>query len=273
MNKDTINIINKAIKEDIPTIDISSHYLFTDELSEGKFIAKENGIISGIDVCQETFKIVDDSTVFEIIKKNGEAVKKGDIIAKVKGKTKSILMSERVGLNFLQRMSGIASITKKFVDQTKGFETIILDTRKTTPLLRKFEKRAVLDGGGTNHRMNLSEMVMLKDNHIKAAGSIIEAVKIVRENVGRLIKIEVEIENLDEFEKALRSDCDIIMLDNMTNEQMKECVKLNNHLKFLEASGNMTLERISSVCQTGVDSISVGSLTHSYTSLDISLKF
>ncbi|MCK5731793.1 MAG: carboxylating nicotinate-nucleotide diphosphorylase [Tenericutes bacterium] len=268
-----MNIVKAALVEDIPTIDISSHYLFTKEISSGRFIAKEAGVISGIDVCKETFEIVDSETEFVVLKDNGSTVEKGDIIAKVKGKSKSLLMSERVGLNFLQRMSGIASLTRQFVEQTAGFNTKILDTRKTTPLLRFLEKRAVVDGGGTNHRMNLSEMVMLKDNHIKAAGSIINAVEVVRKNVGRDILIEVEVESIEKFNEALRSDCDVIMLDNMNNKLMLECVILNNHLKILEASGNMTLERIRGVCLTGVDTISVGGLTHSYSSLDISLKF
>lgn len=273
MNKEIITIIEGALKEDIPTIDVSSHYLFHDELSKGSFIAKEHGVISGIDVCKETFRQVDESTVFEIHKNNGEEVVVGDIIATVQGKTKSILMSERVGLNFLQRMSGIATMTKAFVEQTKGYKTAILDTRKTTPLLRILEKQAVKDGGGTNHRMNLSDMVMLKDNHIKAAGSITEAVAKVKKELSPNIRIEVEVETLSAFLEALQTDVDIVMLDNMSNELMKECVALNQHKKILEASGNMTLDRISSVCKTGVDTISVGALTHSYKSLDISLKF
>ncbi len=273
MNKELKTIIVKALKEDIPTIDVSSHYLFQDEISEGKFIAKEAGVISGIDICEEVFATIDPDTKFTIHKNNGDVVKIGDIIAECKGKTKSILMSERVGLNFLQRMSGIASLTKKFVDETKGFDTVILDTRKTTPLLRMLEKRAVVDGGATNHRMNLSEMVMLKDNHIKAAKSLTDAVNKVRQNVGKNMKIEVEVEDLDKFKEALASSADIIMLDNMSNSLMSECVLLNKKQKVLEASGNMTVDRIKLVCQTGVDTISVGGLTHSYTSLDISLKF
>lgn len=268
-----IKRIKEALKEDIPTKDISSVYLFNDEVSEGNFIAKENGVLSGIDICRMVFEIVDSKTEFLILKQNGEKVKKGEVIAKVKGKTKSILMSERVGLNFLQRMSGIATMTNKFVQETDGFNTVILDTRKTTPLLRAFEKQAVRDGGGTNHRMSLSDMVMLKDNHLKAANSIIEACDIVREQVGKDILIEVEVETIDKFKEALASCADVIMLDNMSNEVMTECVKLNKSRKSLEASGNMTLNRIRSVCKTGVDKISVGGLTHSYKSLDISLKF
>ena len=273
MNNEINTIIKNALKEDIPTIDVSSHFLFTNQESYGDFIAKEDGVISGIDVCEEVFRTVDETTEFTILKPNGSFVKKGDIIAKVKGKTKSILMSERVGLNFLQRMSGVATLTNAFVKETQGFSTAILDTRKTTPLLRILEKQAVIDGGGTNHRMNLSEMVMLKDNHIKAAGSIINAVELVRRNVGKNMKIEVEVENLEKFKEALNSDADIIMLDNMSNDLMATCVKLNNHRKVLEASGNMTVDRIKSVCSTGVDTISVGAITHSYPSLDISLKF
>lgn len=268
-----INKIQEALKEDIPTIDISSAYLFDKEVSVGHFIAKEEGVISGIDVCQTTFSVVDQSCVFEIYKVNGDSVSVGDIIAKVTGPTKSILMAERVALNFLQRMSGIATMTSRFVAETKGCNTKILDTRKTTPTLRWFEKRAVKDGGGTNHRLSLSDMVMLKDNHLKASASIIDAVSTVRKHVGQTIKIEVEVETLDAFKKALQSDCDMIMLDNMSLAMMRECVKLNNGSKLLEASGNMTLDRISAVCETGVDFISVGSLTHSYQSLDISLKF
>ena len=273
MNKQMISKIKEALKEDIPTIDVSSHYLFNNEVSQGRFIAKENGIISGIEVCKKVFEIVDSNTELIILKHNGDSVIKGEVIAEVKGKTKSILQSERVGLNFLQRMSGIATMTKKFVDETNGFDTIILDTRKTTPTLRYFEKQAVVDGGGINHRMNLSDMVMLKDNHLKAANSIIEACKFVRSKVGQDMKIEVEVETLEKFKEALDSDTDIIMLDNMSNKLMTKCVMLNRRKKVLEASGNMTVDRIKSVCATGVDSISVGGLTHSYTSLDISLKF
>lgn len=273
MSKEIKEIIKRALEEDIPTIDVSSHYLFQDEQSEGRFIAKEAGVISGIDVCKLTFEFVDKDTEFIILKDNGSTVVPGDVIATVNGKTKSILMSERVGLNFLQRMSGIATMTNQFVKAVAGYPTKILDTRKTTPTLRILEKRAVLDGGGTNHRMTLSDMVMLKDNHLKAAKSLTEAVNTVRANLGKEMKIEVEVETLQAFKEALNSDADIIMLDNMSNELMRQCVELNQHKKLLEASGNMTLERVESVAKTGVDYISVGGLTHSYRSLDISLKF
>lgn len=273
MNKEIKEIITRALQEDVPTIDVSSTYLFRDEVSTGRFIAKEAGVISGIDVCRETFLSVDPAVVFTVLKNNGTKVEVGDIIATVAGRTKSILMAERVGLNFLQRMSGIASMTKRFVDEISGYPTKILDTRKTTPTLRILEKRAVVDGGGTNHRMNLSDMVMLKDNHLKAAGSIVDAVENVREKVGTEMRIEVEVESIEALREAMNSDCDIIMLDNMSNDLMQECVKINNRKKLLEASGNMTLDRVRSVAATGVDFISVGGLTHSYKSLDISLKF
>ena len=273
MNKEIEDIIIRALKEDIPDIDVSSEYLFDNQISNGKFIAKEAGIISGIDVCKETFRIIDESVDFSILRSNGDYVEKGEVIAKVRGKTKSILMSERVGLNFLQRMSGIATMTHEFMQQTKGTDTVILDTRKTTPLLRILEKQAVRDGGGTNHRMNLSDMVMLKDNHIKAAGSITKAVEIVRMQVGKDMLIEVEVETMEQFQEALESDANVIMLDNMSTAMMKQCVKINNKQKKLEASGNMTLDRIREVAETGVDMISVGALTHSYKSMDISLKF
>ncbi|MFP4478110.1 MAG: carboxylating nicotinate-nucleotide diphosphorylase [Candidatus Izemoplasmatales bacterium] len=266
-------IIKQALIEDIPTIDVSSEYLFKDDISTGAFIAKEDGVISGMDICQAVFKEVDETVEFNILKNNGDEVKKGMVIATVKGLSKSILKAERVGLNFLQRMSGIASMTKKFVNETKGTQTKILDTRKTTPLLRILEKKAVQDGGGKNHRMSLSDMVMLKDNHLKASGGIIKAVEKVKKHLDSKMKIEVEVESIEQLKQALMTDADIIMLDNMTIEDMKEAVKINNGMKLLEASGNMILSRIKDVASTGVDYISVGALTHSYQSMDISLKF
>ncbi len=273
MNEEIIRIIKNALAEDIPNLDVSSEYLFTDEVSHGKFIAKEPGVISGIDVCRETFRIVDPDINFLIFARNGTHVLKGDIIATVEGRTKSLLKAERVGLNFMQRMSGIATLTNMFVAKTRGTKAKILDTRKTTPNLRILEKQAVRDGGGTNHRLNLSDMVMLKDNHLKAAESLCEAVAKVKKKIPADMKIEVEVENYEQFSQALSSAADIIMLDNMSIEQMKKCVEMNQGKKLLEASGNMTLERIEAVAMTGIDYISVGALTHSYKSLDISLKF
>ena len=271
--KDIDSIIEEAIKEDIPAGDISSIYLFHDQESFGNFIAKEDGIISGMKVCKRTFEIVDPSVHFKVMKHDGDAVLKGDIIATVQGKTVSILAAERVGLNFLQRMSGIATMTRQYVLETEGTKAEILDTRKTTPLLRMLEKQAVKDGLGRNHRMSLSDMVMLKDNHLKATTSIKDAVDTVKKHIEPGIKIEVEVESITMFKEALESDCDIIMLDNMSLEDMRTCVEINLGKKKLEASGNMTFDRIKGVAQTGVDYISVGALTHSYKSLDISLKF
>lgn len=271
--KEIDQMIQLALQEDMPNGDISTDFLFTDQVSTANFIAKENGIISGMNLVERTFYFVDSEVQFTPLCQNGDEVKKGQIIAMVSGKTASILKGERVGLNFLQRMSGIATLTNQFVKKTANSNTTILDTRKTTPTLRLIEKQAVRDGGGQNHRLNLSDMVMLKDNHIKAAGSITSAVEIVKKHVSKEIKIEVEVETMSQFLEALKTECDIIMLDNMSNDLMAECVKINQHTKKLEASGNMTLDRIEAVCATGVDYISVGALTHSYQSLDISLKF
>ena len=272
MNKTIDEFIKSALKEDIPTVDVSSEYLFTDEVSEGTFTAKEDCVISGIDIAKRVFEIVDPSVLFKIINHNGTFVETGTIIAIVQGKTKSILQAERLALNIMQRMSGIATMTRLFVNETRGTNTVILDTRKTTPNLRLFEKRAVLDGGGINHRMSLSDQVMLKDNHINAASSITNAVEIVRKKVGPDMKIEVEVETFEQYVEACNTSCYIIMLDNMSTDLMSKCIAYN-HDKFLEASGNMTLDRIKEVASTGVDSISVGALTHSYKSADISLKF
>ncbi len=272
MNKQIDKIIYDAFEEDMPSIDVTTDNLFDDQLSEGVFIAKEDGVLSGIKVMQRVFQISDDDIYIKIINHDGTYVEKGDIIAIISGRAKSILKAERIALNLMQRMSGVATLTKRFVDQVSNNYTKILDTRKTTPNLRILEKQAVVHGGGINHRMSLSDQVMIKDNHIKAAGSITKAVEIVKSKIDQSIKIEVEVETFDQFLEAINTECDIIMLDNMSNELMKKCVEHNRN-KLLEASGNMTIDRISSVSETGVDFISVGALTHSYTSLDISLKF
>ena len=266
-------IIHNALKEDMPVGDITTDNLFKDEKSVAHFIAKASGVMSGVSVAYETFKQVDPTVQFNIFLSDGSRVKKGDLIASVSGLSSSILKAERVALNFMQRMSGIASLTDLFVAQTAGTHAKILDTRKTTPNLRVLEKQAVRDGGGINHRMNLSEMVMIKDNHIQAAGSITKAVATLKNKIQSSIKMEVEVESIEQLKEALKTQTDIIMLDNMSCSMMAECVKITAHQKLLEASGNMTLERIKDVALTGVDYISVGALTHSYDSLDISLKF
>lgn len=264
-------IIKDALNEDMPQGDITTDNLISDEhKSKAYLIAKEDGVLSGIEVFKRVFYLLGDNVEITLLKKDGDKVFKLDHIAELYGSTKTILKGERVALNLLQRMSGIASTTALYVSKLNG-NTKLLDTRKTTPNLRYLEKMAVVDGGGTNHRYSLSDMVMLKDNHIEAAGSITNAVSIMKSKTN--VKIEVEVETIDEFKEALNTKCDIIMLDNMNTSMMEECVKLNNGLKQLEASGNMTLDRISEVSSTGVDFISVGALTHSPKALDISLKF
>ena len=272
MNKIIDEIIINALKEDIPTIDVTTDNLFSSEVSEGVFIAKEPGIISGIEVMRRVFELVDKDVHFKVINGDGLKVENGNVIAIISGKSSSILKGERVALNIFQRMCGVATLTSKFVNEVGDLKTKILDTRKTTPNLRILEKMAVIHGGGINHRYSLSDQVMIKDNHIKAAGSITRAVEMVKSKIDHSIIIEVEVEDYTQFLEAIKTDCDIVMLDNMTNVLMKKCVE-NNEGKLLEASGNMVIDRIKGVAQTGVDFISVGELTHSYKAMDISLKF
>ena len=274
MDKKAIELIKEALIEDGVDNDITTLNLVSkDKMLTGSFIVKATGVVSGIDVAKEVFKQINPRIKTEILKANGTFVNRGDVIATIEGPIRDILRGERVALNFLQRMSGIAATTAKFVQELAGTNCKILDTRKTTPLLRVFERQAVRDGGGENHRFNLSDRVLIKDNHIAASGSIQDAVSILRKAVGRGMIIEVEVETLDEFMEALNTSADVIMLDNMSNEVMKKCVELNEGKKKLEASGNMELKKVRSVALLGVDYISVGSLTHSYKALDISLKF
>lgn len=274
MDKKAIELIKEALIEDGVDNDITTLNLVSkDKMLTGSFIVKATGVVSGIDVAKEVFKQINPRIKMEILKVNGTFVNRGDVIATIEGPMRDILRGERVALNFLQRMSGIAATTAKFVQELAGTNCKILDTRKTAPLLRVFERQAVRDGGGENHRFNLSDRVLIKDNHIAASGSIQDAVSILRKSVGRGMIIEVEVETLDEFMEALNTSADVIMLDNMSNEVMKKCVELNEGKKKLEASGNMELKKVRSVALLGVDYISVGSLTHSYKALDISLKF
>lgn len=274
MDKKAIELIKEALIEDGVDNDITTLNLVSkDKMLTGSFIVKATGVVSGIDVAKEVFKQINPRIKMEILKANGTFVNRGDVIATIEGPMRDILRGEIVALNFLQRMSGIAATTAKFVQELAGTNCKILDTRKTAPLLRVFERQAVRDGGGENHRFNLSDRVLIKDNHIAASGSIKDAVSILRKAVGRGMIIEVEVETLDEFMEALNTSADVIMLDNMSNEVMKKCVELNEGKKKLEASGNMELKKVRSVALLGVDYISVGSLTHSYKALDISLKF
>lgn len=273
MNDFTIdNIIINALKEDMPNGDVTVDNLIDpEEISSAKLIAKADGIISGIEVFKRVFELIDDEVEINLLVKDGQRVTNKELIATLHGRTQTLLKGERTALNLLQRMSGIATETNKYVEVCQK-PCEILDTRKTMPNLRYLDKKAVKDGGGTNHRYCLSDMVMIKDNHIDACGSISKAVALAKEKTSG-VKIEVEVETIEQLKEALNTECDIIMLDNMSNELMAECVKINDHKKKLEASGNMTLERIPSVSALGVDYISVGALTHSVKALDISLKF
>lgn len=268
------NMIENALREDIGTGDITTLSTIDSEIiTHGVFIAKEEGVICGIEIVRRVFEILDPDIFFENILSDGDIAGKGDIIGKISGKAVSILTGERVALNFLQHLSGIASQTKKLSDRIKGTGAVIADTRKTTPGLRVLEKYAVKTGGGSNHRFNLSDGVLIKDNHIKACGSIKNAVKLAKKNIPHTLKIEVEVENNEQIDEALESGADIIMLDNMSIEQMTAAVKRINSRAITEASGNMGEKDIFKVARTGVDIISVGSLTHTVRAMDISLRF
>jgi nicotinate-nucleotide pyrophosphorylase (carboxylating) len=266
------DIIKNALKEDISSQDISTvSTVPEDSISMVDLIAKEEGIIAGLSVFKRVFELLGPVEV-NLLKKDGDLVQPGMLLADIKGSTRVLLSGERVALNFLQRMSGIATLTSKFVTEIKGTNAKLLDTRKTTPGLRILEKYSVKIGGGDNHRFNLSDGIMLKDNHIAAAGGIKKAVSLAKASSSFVRKIEVEVENIDMLLEALEADADIIMLDNMSISAMKEAVKIVGYKALTEASGNITLENIRTVAETGVDYISVGALTHSYKVLDLSMK-
>lgn len=267
------DIIKRALEEDINYIDLATDYLLDDnDVSSAEFIAKADGILCGIDIAARVFAFIDRDVKTDIKLRDGEKVKKGDVIAVVTGKTKSILKGERTSLNILQHMSGISTETAKYAECCRGTKAHVTETRKTLPGLRGLEKYAVTVGGGKNHRFNLSDGAMLKDNHIDAYGSLSNAVNALREKVGHMVKIEVEVRNEDELREALDCRADVIMLDNMTPAQMKKCVEIADGKAVLEASGNVTLSNMAEVAATGVDIVSVGALTHSVKAFDISLK-
>lgn len=267
------DIIKRALSEDINYIDVATDYLLDDDdMSAARFVSKAEGVICGIDIAARVFTYIDKDVTFEILVKDGGKVAKGDIIATVSGRTKSILKGERTALNILQHMSGIATETAKYAECCKGTRAHVTETRKTLPGLRGLEKYAVTVGGGKNHRYNLSDGAMLKDNHIDAYGSLTNAVNALREKIGHMVKIEVEVRNEEELREALACKADVIMLDNMTTEQMKKCVEIADGKAVLEASGNVTLANMAEVAATGVDIVSVGALTHSVKAFDISLK-
>lgn len=267
------DVIKRAITEDINYIDVATDYLLDEnEKSKAKFIAKADGVLCGIEVAMRVFQLLDEKFTYTLYQKDGENVKKGDIIAEIEGRTIYLLKGERTALNLLQHMSGIATLTNECVKQIEGTEATIADTRKTLPGLRSLQKYAVTCGGGKNHRYNLSDCAMLKDNHIDAKGGITPAVKALREKIGHTVKIEVETRTLEEVKEALSAGADIIMLDNMDNDTMAEAVKIVNKKALLEASGNLTPERLRSVALLGVDILSIGALTHSVSAFDISMR-
>jgi len=268
------DFINSALDEDIGTGDITTLACVPESaVSNGFFIAKEPGVISGLNVLKRVFELIDSTVSVTTLVNDGEHVKTGDIIAEISGPSRAILTGERTALNLLQHMSGIATKTAEAVREVEGTKTKILDTRKTTPGLRVLDKYAVKCGGGTNHRFNLADGVLIKDNHIKAAGGITNAVYSVQKNNPNTLRIEVETENLEQIKEALNAGADIIMLDNMTPELMTEAVKLIDGKALTEASGNMGERDLKTIAETGVDFISIGALTHSIKAMDISLRF
>jgi nicotinate-nucleotide pyrophosphorylase (carboxylating) len=266
-------IIQRALDEDIGDGDVTTNTTIPIEaMASGEFIAKAEGIVAGLQVAQLAFELVDARVQFLTLIHDGEEVKHGDVIATVSGSARALLTAERTALNFMQRMSGIATLTHRFVEAIKFSHAIILDTRKTAPGLRLLDKWAVRLGGGQNHRIGLYDMVLIKDNHIAAVGSITEAVKRVRSLDRQHRPIEVEVKNLAELREALALKPDRILLDNMSPDKMREAVKITARRVPLEASGNVSLESIADIAATGVDFISIGALTHSVRALDISLE-
>ena len=262
-----------ALKEDITQEDVSTNAVMPEpKQGEVNLICKQDGVICGLEVFERVFKLLDETVVFETELKDGDKVTKGQLMGVVKGDIRALLSGERVALNYLQRMSGIASYTHSVASLLEGSKTKLLDTRKTTPNMRIFEKYAVRVGGGYNHRYNLSDGVLLKDNHIGAAGSVTKAVQMAKEYAPFVRKIEIEVETLEQVKEAVEAGADIIMLDNMTPEVMKQAVELINGRAQTECSGNITKENIQKIRDIGVDFVSSGALTHSAPILDISMK-
>lgn len=262
-----------TLKEDITYEDVSANAVMPeDKQGRADLICKQDGIICGLDVFKRVFELLDPRSRFESDYKDGDRVSKGDKIGVIYGDVKAILSGERTALNYLQRMSGIATITREYVDELSGCSATLLDTRKTTPNMRPFEKYAVKVGGATNHRYNLSDGVLLKDNHIGAAGSVTRAIEMAKEYAPFVRKIEIETETLDQVKEAVEAGADIIMLDNMDNDTVKKAVELIAGRAQTECSGNVTKERLREIAELGVDYISCGALTHSAPIMDVSLK-
>lgn len=265
--------IRNALKEDITSEDVTTNAIMrTNKKGQAELICKETGILAGLDVFKRVFEILDEKMIFETTYEDGDLITKGDSIGFVKGDIRAILSGERTALNYLQRMSGIATFTNSLAKELEGSCTKLLDTRKTTPNMRAFEKYAVKVGGGYNHRYNLSDGILIKDNHIGAAGGVKEAIALAKDYAPFVRKIEVEVENLEMLDQALEAGADIIMLDNMDNATMKEAVKKVAGKAETECSGNVTKERLREIAAIGVDYVSCGALTHSAPILDLSLK-
>lgn len=266
-------IIKMALKEDIHYLDTTTDLMIPEESrSTARFMAKAEGVVCGLDVALRVFQLLDDSFTCKVLLPEGSQVKPGDIIAELEGRTRFLLKGERTALNLLQHMSGVATATHQAVKLVEGTRAAITDTRKTLPGLRALQKYAVTVGGGKNHRFNLSDGAMLKDNHIDAAGGIPQAVAAIRNKLGHMVKLEVETRNLEEVRQALEAGADVIMLDNMDCAAMAESVKLVDGRALLEASGGITADTLRAVAETGVDIISIGALTHSVKAMDISMK-
>ena len=279
MNRSGLNIeeiksvIDYALKEDIGSGDITTNSLIPLDLqAKATMVAKSTGVIAGLAVAECVFRSLSNDINWKALVRDGDRVSKGDLILEISGSYRALLTGERVALNFLQRMSGIATMTSNYVDLVKDYKANILDTRKTAPGLRLLDKYAVMTGGGRNHRIGLYDMVLIKDNHIKIAGGITRAVAQIKTNLPKGIKIEVETTTVEEVNEALAAGVDVIMLDNMSNTQMAQCVKIINGRTKVEASGNMTSQRLKEVAETGVDFISIGALTHSVIAFDISMN-
>ena len=267
------DLILMALKEDISSEDITTNSVMREKkLGTVQLICKQDGVIAGLEIFKRVFELLDRETITKLYFKDSDKVKKGDLLGEVEGDIRVLLSGERTALNYLQRMSGIATYTNNMVKLLEGSSVKLLDTRKTTPNMRIFEKYALKVGGGNNHRYNLSDGILLKDNHIDAAGGVANAIKMAKEYAPFVRKIEVEVENLDMLKEALDAGADIIMLDNMTPEMMKEAVKLTRGKAVTECSGNITKENIQTIIDTGVDYVSSGALTHSAPILDVSLK-
>jgi len=268
-----VDIVRRALAEDVGRGDLTSNLLIpSQQRSGGRIVAKEEGILAGLPVAEEVFRQVDATVVWEPQGEDGQPLRPGQVVARVEGLTRALLTAERVALNFLQRLSGIATLTAAYVEAIRGTSACIVDTRKTTPGLRMLEKYAVRVGGGRNHRFGLDDGILIKDNHIVAVGSIREALRRAKEGAPHSVRIEVEVETLEQLEEALEAGADAVLLDNMPVDMLQEAVRRTAGRARLEASGGITLESVRAVAETGVDWISIGALTHSAPALDFSLE-